>query len=348
MPYPLLMPCRSRATLATLMLTLLCLALPVSARAEGARTAAEWLARLGPALNTTSYRGVFVYARGDQVQSMQIAHRFRDGMVEERLVMQDGGAAEIVRRGADVVCVLPDQGRVRLDQVVPSGPFAEAVNRSFMPGDRWYDTRLMGHDRVAGHKAVRITLAARDRYRYSHELWLESDTGLLVKSQVQDADGRVLEHFQFTSLTLTDDFPEDAFTLPGKGRETRRMPTDGTNAVPGPAAAPGESSPGATTRMDDWRLGWRPDGFEPAATPPSARQHAVAYSDGLASFSVFVEPARARDMPEGVSRIGATTVFGRVRDSQDHRYRITVVGEIPPEAARRIAEAVTMRGPGGS
>ena len=49
------------------------------------QSAEYWLNRLGPALNMTSYRGVFVYARGDQVSSMQIAHRYRDGMVEERL-----------------------------------------------------------------------------------------------------------------------------------------------------------------------------------------------------------------------------------------------------------------------
>ena len=36
--------------------------------------ASAWLERLGPALNMTSYRGVFVYARGESVHSMQIAH----------------------------------------------------------------------------------------------------------------------------------------------------------------------------------------------------------------------------------------------------------------------------------
>ncbi|HEY9119732.1 MAG TPA: sigma-E factor regulatory protein RseB domain-containing protein, partial [Marinobacter sp.] len=59
------------------------------ARAEAvAKDAEYWLDRLGPALNMTSYRGVFVYARGDQVSSMQIAHRYQDGVVEERLVPQ--------------------------------------------------------------------------------------------------------------------------------------------------------------------------------------------------------------------------------------------------------------------
>ena len=73
-----------------------------------------WLERLESALTKTSYMGVFVYARGDQVSSMQIAHRYHNGMIEERLVPQDGEVGEIVRKGMDVVCVLPEHGRMEL------------------------------------------------------------------------------------------------------------------------------------------------------------------------------------------------------------------------------------------
>src|SRR5690554_1468744 len=124
----------SRTSLLSLRLLALMLALAVPAcglageraaeeKTADEQTAAYWLERLGPALNMTSYRGVFVYARGSSVHSMQIAHRFHEGVVEERLVLQDGGSGEIVRRGMNVVCVLPVQGRVQLEQVIPSGPF---------------------------------------------------------------------------------------------------------------------------------------------------------------------------------------------------------------------------------
>src|SRR5690554_7582889 len=88
------------AALVSLMVWLFAM-LPAAADEAGATTdsAITWLERMGPALNMTSYRGVFVYARGDQVHSMRIAHRYRDGRVEERLVMQDGGSGEFVRKG---------------------------------------------------------------------------------------------------------------------------------------------------------------------------------------------------------------------------------------------------------
>lgn len=297
-------------------------------KSSEAPAAMAWLERLGPALNMTSYRGVFVYARGDQVHSMRIAHRYRNGRVEERLVMQDGGSGEIVRKGMNVVCVLPDRGRVRLDEVIPSGPFAEAFTSQLMPFGRWYLPELAGEDRVAGYDVVIVALGALDDDRYSHRLWLEKETGLLVKSQVRDVNGEVLEHFQFTDLEITDDISDEELEVQTRGREISRTLDDGRKQ---------ESSVG---RMNGWTLSWQPEGFVPAAVPRSGSGKAVAFSDGLAAFSVFVEPVGRLKMPTGASRIGATTIYMREVMVSDRPFLIAVVGEIPPGTARKVADAV--------
>ncbi|KEF31072.1 Sigma factor RpoE negative regulatory protein RseB precursor [Marinobacter nitratireducens] len=306
------------------------LIVPVSVYGAGERSksAADWLEQLGPALNMTSYRGVFVYARGDSVHSMRIAHRYRDDKVQERLVIQDGGSGEIVRKGTDVVCVLPRQGKVRLNQVIPSGPFAKAFSNQSVPLSQWYNVELVGEDRVAGYSAVIVALNAKDAFRYNHRLWLEKSTGLLVKSNVGGA-GKVLEHFQFTSLEITDDIPDSEFEIQTQGRAIARSvsPKD-------EVAAP------VNLDLDGWRPGWLPEGFLPAAAPRSGSGHAVAFSDGVAAFSIFVEPEGTVKMPSGVSRIGATTVYMRELGSGDSRYLITVVGEVPPKTAKQVAESV--------
>ncbi|MCG7201122.1 MucB/RseB C-terminal domain-containing protein [Marinobacter pelagius] len=305
---------------------------PVVADADESE-AHQWLERLAPALNMTSYRGVFVYARGSQVHSMQIAHRYRDGVVEERLVLQDGGNGEIVRRGVNVVCVLPDRGRVRLDQVIPSGPFAEAFTSQLMPVNRWYNAEMVGEDRVAGYQAVEIALRSRDEYRYSHRLWLERSTGLLVKSHVRAASGDVMEQFQFTSLEITDNIPDEEFEIRTEGREISRNLSE----------EEGVAKASVVPRTSGWELGWRPEGFAPAAAPRAGRGQAVAFSDGLAAFSVFVEPAGRLKMPRGVSRIGATTVYMHELESSGRKFLVTVVGEVPPETARKVAESVRIQ-----
>lgn len=295
---------------------------------DDAATAMSWLERLGPALNMTSYRGVFVYARGDQVHSMQIAHRFREGQVEERLVMQDGGSGEFVRKGLNVVCVLPDRGRISLNEVIPSGPFAEAFSSQLMPFGDWYRPQLVGEDRVAGYDVMTIALTARDEDRYSHRLWLEKNTGLLVKSHVRDADGEVLEHFQFTSLEITDDIADEELEVQTQGREITRT------------LQASDASQSVVSRMNGWTLNWQPEGFMPAAVPRSGKGKAVAFSDGVAAFSVFVEPVGSLKMPTGASRVGATTIYMREMSVAERPFLVAVVGEIPPRTARKVADAV--------
>jgi len=302
----------------------------VPVAAAGDRPASAWLEQLGPALNMTSYRGVFVYARGGRVHSMQVAHRYVDGMVQERLVLQDGGAGEIVRRGMDVVCVLPRQGKFRLDQVIPSGPFAQASASSLMPVNRWYRSDLVGEDRIAGYDAVIVALTARDAYRYSHRLWLEKNTGLLVKRDVGEAGGPPLEHFQFTSLEITGDIPDSELEVQTRGQVVTRSSGDTNTGQPAEAVG----------RMAGWQLGWRPQGFVPAVAPGTGTGQAIAFSDGIAAFSVFVEPEGAVKMPRGASRIGATTVYMRELTVAGKPFLVTVVGEVPPKTARQVADSV--------
>jgi len=45
-------------------------------------------------------------------------------------------------------------------------------------------------------------------------------------------------------------------------------------------------------------------------------------------------------MPVGASRIGGTTVYMRKLDAGNRRFLVTVVGEVPPKTARKVAESV--------
>jgi sigma-E factor negative regulatory protein RseB len=177
---------------------------------------------------------------------------------------------------------------------------------------------------------VTVALTPKDEHRYSHRLWLEKSTGLLVKSHVRDVDGAVLEHFQFTSLEITDDIPDAEFEIQTRGREiTRSLDVEAARQSP-------------VGRMSGWTLNWQPEGFVPAAVPRSGKGKAVAFSDGLAAFSVFVEPVTGLKMPTGASRIGATTVYMRELSVADRPFLIAVVGEIPPGTARKVADAVSI------
>jgi sigma-E factor negative regulatory protein RseB len=63
----------------------------------------------------------------------------------------------------------------------------------------------------------------------------------------------------------------------------------------------------------------------------------MVFSDGLASVSVFVEPAEATDKKlSGLSRMGAAHAFTVISGDQ----QVTAVGEVPPATVERIARSL--------
>ncbi|PVY78977.1 MucB/RseB-like sigma(E) regulatory protein [Tamilnaduibacter salinus] len=306
----------------------LALGITLMAGSAGAREAGDWLRQMGQALRETNYQGVLVYSRGDDVSSLRIAHRYRHGEIRERLVLQDGQKAEIRRRNGRVVCDFPVDGRIHLDALLPSVPFRSVDDDHVSRIQRWYQTSLDGQARIAGHESVVLGLTPKDQHRLGYRLWLEKQSGLLVKSQVLSTSGEALERFQFTMLELTDDLP-DALFESDRRDDVRRGPPPRNDRLPEPGLK------GA------WRLGWHPDGFRPARVPHGAPGEVAAFTDGLASFSVFIRQKPAVEMPLGASRVGATTIFMRRLEHDGERHLITVVGEIPPETAMKVARSVT-------
>lgn len=292
-----------------------------------------WLERMAVAMQTQSYRGVFVYSRGDVSSSMKVIHRYKDGEDREKLVQLDGEMGEIMRNGDEVVCVLPGNRVVSLEQSIPSGPFAGAFARTLMPKKEHYHITVEGEDRIAGHKSVKIAVMAKDSYRYNYLLWLEQDSGLLLKSALINADGKVLEQFHYTSLELADNI-SDAELEPNNAGDVYTH----------------ESLPSIQSSSDwpakmEWRIDWLPEGFMPVNKGLSGQgvvssSNVQVFTDGLASFSVFIEKPGKGNMPEGVSVIGATVAYARRLQWKDHDYMVTIVGEVPIAAAMRIAEQV--------
>lgn len=310
------------------------LTVPVAA-AE--RTPEQWLDLMNRGFLESSYDGIFSYFSGDDLSTLRVVHTVTKGVQRERLVHLNGAPREIVRTGDEVECILrPGDEILALESSIPSGPFARAFSRAFEGVSDNYTLSLHGTDRVANRDAIRLAVVPRDTQRYGFRLWLDQETGLLLRSELVDMKGTKLEIFQFATLKVGGPITEqDLAPESGAGALTSHLSLD--------AATPAES------RKANWHAEWVPDGFTMASwdirrTPSSLKPvDTLMYSDGLAAFSVFIE-----DMPEAganalVSRSGATVavsevVAGGPQDAVNHL--VTVVGEIPTDTAQRIAQSI--------
>lgn len=280
--------------------------------------ATSWMSKLAQAERTQNYTGTFIYERNGSFSSHSIWRRIEDGHLRERLLQLDGPAVEIVRLDGQLQCA--------------SDGLAAQVRQQRAWNDRrldvkalsqWYEFRLIGDSRVAGRPAVALGVLAKDQHRYSFELHLDRDTALPLKSLMLSDSGQLLERFQFTRF------------------ETGAVDSESVRPA---ASCKAVSLEPATTKTDAaWRSDWLPPGFvlqdSDVRPSPISKQPVswLTYGDGLATFSVFLEPLGGALVDDARSQMGPTVSVAKRISTAEGDVMVTVVGEIPLGTAERVA-----------
>ncbi len=305
----------------------------VGAGLDEGRAMTDWVARMDSAFQDFDYDGVFSYYSGNDLATIRVVHKVIDGVEHERMVHLNGASREIIRRGQEVLCIVePGDDLLALEGSIPAGPYARVFSRRFDAIGDSYDVRLAGSGRVAGRPAKRVAIVPRDGDRFGYRLWLDEETGLLLRSELHDLDGSNLEIFQFTSLEI------------GNVSKEALEPSTSHGAITSHLSASNQTFVSRNEPLK-WYARWVPSGFRMTSAdirrPPADQKdvYTMMFTDGLTAFSVFVE-----SMPEGagdvVSRNGATVAFTKLVDGPDAEHLVTIVGEIPVVTARKIAEGV--------
>lgn len=284
---------------------------------------AAQLQRMSRAMREGNYQGALVYQHDGRIDSLRIFHA--GGTIErERLLSLSGDAREVARTGATVVC------RVANAQ---SGLLSIGAERSLVPlvprlpgGDLGPGYRLIsrGEERVAGYAAQVVEVQACDEFRYGYRLWIERDSGLLLRAALLAGRDQPLEQMMFVNLEIGVAPNEQDLALSG---DVAAQPGNGEMEVVLDAPA-------------RWTFAELPPGFRldsRLALPGAASGEHLLLTDGVANVSVYVEP-RA---PSGVAGVtlgtrGALSVYSRDAGTQ----RVVVLGNVPAATVQRIAQAL--------
>lgn len=298
----------------------------------------DMLARMNDAFATQSYDGVFSYYTGGDLASLRVVHKVIEGVQRERLVHLNGAPREIVRHGEDVSCiVMPGDDLITLENSIPAGPFARAFVRQFDKIADSYTLDSFGEGRVANRLANRIAVSPKDEHRYGYRLWLDKETSLLLRAELVDHEGAKLEIFMFNQVSLGDDVTEAALEpQESQGAMVSHLTLRPANQQWQPPAEATEPMPSS------WTTNWLPPGFKMATSDlrhkADADHHVSSflYSDGLAAFSIYIEPMPERGAASMVSQNGATVAVTHRVSSDNGYYLVTLVGEIPQPTAQQI------------
>lgn len=292
-------------------------------RAEAPVTVDHVLRQLGTAMQTHSFRGEFTYQHGSAgaTEALEIIHAVIDGVEYERINHLDGPEREFLRLGAKVDCLTPGRHLLR------GGTLSTAAGE-IISLDRFYSGHLLGSDRVAGRDISVVRIIPRDSFRYGFTLGVDKETGLLVKSLITSTQKIVLERVQFVSLELEEGLSEDDFLTGNNDEKTQVLSSD--------ACAKSRPSRGSPFKPE-----WLPGGFVLADYSYSEEDgHMETYTDGLASFSLFINDRQDIHLGQPVWRGATVALMSVLTVTESEPLYVTVVGEIPVETARRVSLSI--------
>jgi sigma-E factor negative regulatory protein RseB len=301
--------------------------------------AREWLARMNTAITTRNYDGTFFRVRGGVVETLRIIHRVQGGAVTERLMSMDGSGREFVSSGNELMCYLPDQRAVLVEQRPADGVLMGNLPRFDDSTAAQYQMRQVERSRLMGRDARVVEVAPRDEFRYGYRLWIDEQTAMPLKTQLCDGQGNVIEQVVFSSLELPQSIPDSAFQ-PQMSTDGFRWLRHAPRAASATALADGVGPPVLWDTMKlppGFRVTSRSTQLMPGSDAPVAH---VVLSDGIASVSVFVEAKPGADAGHKFvttsTQVGSSAAFATERDG----VRVTAVGEVPAKTVQFIVSQV--------
>lgn len=305
----------------------------VSAVAAEPRSIGDWLMRMHDASRKRAYKGTFVVSSDAMLASARIWHACEGDQQIERVDALTGPPRTTFRRNDHVVTFLQDSKVARMEKREALGLFPNLLQAADTSIAEFYSARRLGQDRVAGFEADIVLLKPKDKLRFGYRVWTEKKSGLVIKLQTMDVNGRVLEQAAFSELEI--DAPVRLASLVRMMNKTAGYRTEQLETLAVDPAAEG------------WELAETVPGFRAMSCIKRASQPGQApttlqwvFSDGLASVSLFLEPYDAqRHLREGLVAMGATQSL--MRRNED--WWLTAVGEVPVATLKRFAASLQHR-----
>ncbi|WNC71477.1 MucB/RseB C-terminal domain-containing protein [Thalassotalea psychrophila] len=287
-------------------------------------TALQWLQRLAHSMKTLNFDTSFVVVRNNRAEPYRWLHGIENNQELELITLLNGPRKEAIRIDNVVSYFESDHSPYSVDNNSISGPIPAALFGNIEKLQLTYDFIGVGKSRILGRPAQLVRLESKDKQRFGYWLWLDIESGLLLKAAVISREGELLEQIQFTHLMITQQSNDILKQITGaKLPESHMLNTDEVKLP--------------------WQVNWLPEGFELVKTSKRKIQkvagqvESIMYNDGLVDVSVYVIASDEPPRQPSVNQTGATVLLSSLREG----YEITVVGQVPAKTAANIAQSIS-------
>jgi len=163
--------------------------------------ALSWLEKIASAPRRYNYIGTFVYSSDGDIQTSRVIHLVNEEGEHEKSVVLDGSPREVIRNNDELRCYLPESKTVVSEKRWLKKIFPALLPQPLGNLDDNYIVKKGGQERVSDFLCQVIELEPRDEMRYGQKLWVDQDSGLILKAAVMDKDLKQ-EQLIFTKLKI--------------------------------------------------------------------------------------------------------------------------------------------------
>ncbi|HGE6133452.1 TPA: sigma-E factor regulatory protein RseB [Vibrio cholerae] len=288
------------------------------------------LYQMNEASQHLNYELSYILVKKNSIEPLLYRHARQDDQQLAHLVYLSGPVREVIRRGYEVSYIEPGVEPFTIESGNMVAPTIPMLNTDVAELSRYYDFVKVGRAREAGAACQVLRVVPKDGLRYSYVVWVDEKSHLPLRADLLDRDGEVLEQYRTISFSVSERLAEIMA---------------GLNKVQLPEVL---KLPKGSVQETFWQVTWVPDGFQ--AMELNRYRMAMTerlvesqmYSDGLFNFSVYVSASDNYSLKGQLVRQGRRTLHSVVKGENE----ISVVGDIPPATAQRIAQSV-MFGVGG-
>lgn len=290
-------------------------------------TAQAWLAKMSSSVKSLNYTISFVLLRpGVDSEPYVWRHAVNEsGQQLEQLNLLNGPGREVVRIGDKVSYFEPNVPPYSLQSNSINGPFPSELFQDPEQLIAGYDFVMVGRSRISGRAAQQIRIVSKDKSRFSLNVWLDQETGLLLKMNMFNNDAQLLEQIQVTGIDVTEE-PDPFFAK----IEPDMLP-DVVNFNPSSQVEP------------QWIINYVPIGMQIVKRDIrrlSGSRDLVEYvmlSDGLVDVSVYMQD---KLNGKSINNLVGTIQSDTLLTIQHGDMNVTVIGKLPAATANAIAKSV--------
>ena len=302
----------------TALLALSALMLPAMAQELTARQQLEAMKTASQQLN---YEFSFVQSTPSNIDSLRYRHIQLDGKTYAQLVSLDGAPQEIIQRDNLISYFQPNFQAFTIQSSHISDDLPSILRSNVAQLEKYYDLVNTGRNRIADRLVQTIRILPKDDFRYQYVVFIDEQNHLLMRADMLDREGNLLEQFRVVSLYVGDELNELAQYI-----HTLQIP---------PLLIDKEknSKPKFT-----WQPSWLPQGFklvnQSIETDGQDKIETQLYSDGLFSFKLYVSSKILPNEQDNTWKQGGYTIYSDTLADKE----VTLIGQLPISTAKRIVQ----------